>query len=80
MGTPTSKAADVKAGSQERRGCPKSGHGCPSGMELVLGLHQECPGMVKLVIELHHVSQGGNQGESSDGGAIMWASPCEFWW
>ena len=33
------------------------------GMELVLRLHQECPEVVKLVMELHHVSQGGKQGE-----------------
>ena len=33
----------------------KDGHGCLDGMELVLGLYQECPGVVKLVIELHHV-------------------------
>ena len=26
--------------SKERLGCPKSGHGCPGGVELVLGLHQ----------------------------------------
>ena len=26
------------------------------GVKLVLGLHQECPGVVKLVMELHHVS------------------------
>ena len=47
-------------------------------MELVLGLHQECPGVVKLVMELHHVSQWGKQGELRDGGASVWASPCEF--
>ena len=57
--------------------CPRSGHGCPGGVELLLGLHQEYQGMVKLVIELHYVSQGANQGEL-DGGANMWASPCEF--
>ena len=28
----------------------------------MLGLHQECPGVVKLVMELHHVSQGANKG------------------
>ena len=46
----------------------------------MLGLHQECPGVVKLVMELHHVSQGGKQGELEDGGARLWASPCEFRW
>ena len=61
-------------------GCPESGHGCPGGMELELGLHQECPGMVKLVMALHHMSQGGNQGEFRDGGASVWASPYEFRW
>ena len=30
----------------------------------MLELHQECPGVLKLVMGLHHVSQGGNQ-ESS---------------
>ena len=59
--------------------CP-SGHRCPDGVELVLRLHQECPKVVKLVMELHHVSQGGNQGEFRDGGASVWASPCEFQW
>ena len=38
------------------------------------------PGVVKLVMELHHVSQGGKQGELRDGGASVWASPCEFRW
>ena len=42
--------------------------------------HQECLGVVKLVMELHHVSQGGKQGEFRDGGANVWASPCEFRW
>ena len=54
---------------QGRLGCPKSGHGCPGRVELVLGLHQECPMVVKLVIEFHHVSQGGKQGEFRDGEA-----------
>ena len=33
----------------------------------MLGLHQECLGVVKLVMELHDVSQGGKQGEFRDG-------------
>ena len=61
-------------------GCSGSGYGCPSGVELVLRLHQECPGVVKLVMEFHHVSQGGKQGEFPDGGASVWASPYEFRW
>ena len=36
-----------------------------------VGLHQEYPRVMKLVIELHHVSQGSNQGEFQDGGASM---------
>ena len=78
--------------SKKRLGCPKSGHecpgrhhecpgsshGCPGGVELMLGLHQECHGVVKLVMELHHMSQGGKQGEFQDGGASVWASPYEF--
>ena len=44
----------------------------------MLGLHQECPKVVKLVMELHHVSQVGKQGELLDGGASVWASPCKF--
>ena len=94
MGTPTPKGAGVEACYQGWLGCPKrghgcsgrhhgcsgSGHGCPGGVELVLGLHQKCPGVVKLVMELHHVSQGGKQGEFRDGGASVWASPCEFRW
>ena len=46
----------------------------------MLGLHQECPGVVKLVMELHHVSQGGKQGEFQDGEASVWASPREVRW
>ena len=34
----------------------------------MMGLHQECPGVVNLVMELHHVSQGSKQGEFWDGG------------
>ena len=41
-------------------------------------LHQECPRVVKLVMELHHVSQGSNQEEFWDGEASVWASPCGF--
>ena len=52
-------------------GCSKSGHGCPGGVGLVLELHQECLRVVKLVMELHHVSQGGKQGEFWDGGASV---------
>ena len=71
MGTPTPKEVGVKAElprkareSQEWPWVSRSGHGCLSGVELVLGLHQECSRVVKLVIELHHVSQGGiEQGE-----------------
>ena len=44
----------------------------------MLRLHQECLGVVKLVMELDHVSQGGKQGEFRDGGASAWASPCKF--
>ena len=69
MGTPTPKGAGVEAmlprmakKSQKCHGCPRSGHGCPNRMELVLGLHQECPRVVKLVMELHHASQGANKG------------------
>ena len=61
-------------------GCPGRQHGCPSGVQLVLGLHHEYRGVVKLVMELHRISQGGKQGKLQDGGASMWASPCEFWW
>ena len=32
------------------------------------------------MMELHHVSQGGKQGEFRDGGASVRASLCEFWW
>ena len=59
---------------------PKSGHGCPGGVEIVLGLHQECSGVVKLVMKLHHVSQGGKQGEFWDDGANVWALLCKFQW
>ena len=66
--------------SKSGHGCPGSGHKCPRGEEQVLGLYQECPRVVKLVMELHHVSQGSNQGEFRDGKASVWASPCEFRW
>ena len=65
---------------ERHHGCFGSGHGCPGGVELVLGLHQEYPGVMKLVMELHHVSQGSNQGEFWDGGASVWALLCEFQW
>ena len=42
----------------------------------MLELHEECLGVVKLVMGLHHVSQGGKQGELQDGGASVWALPC----
>ena len=45
---------------------------------LMLRLDQDCPGVVKLVMGLHHVSQGGNQREFRDGKASVWASPYEF--
>ena len=57
---------------------PKGSYGCPNGVELVSGHHQECSGVLKLVMELHHVSQGGNQEEFRDDGASVWISPCEF--
>ena len=60
-----------RPGSQGRLGCPKSSHGYSGGVELVLELHQECLRVVKLVMGLHHVSQGGNQGEFRDGGASV---------
>ena len=66
--------------SRETHGCPGSGHGYLGGVELLLGLYQEYPMVVKLVMELHHVSQGSNQGEFRNGGASVWASPCEFRW
>ena len=50
------------------------------GVEAALRLDQECPEVVKLVMELHHVSQGGKQGEFRDGEASVWVSPCEFRW
>ena len=56
------------------------GHGCLGGVELVLRLHQKCPSVVKLVMELNHVNQGDKQGEFRDGGASVWASPYEFQW
>ena len=34
--------------------------------------------MVELVCGLHHVSSGGDQRKIRDGGASVWASPCEF--
>ena len=37
----------------------------------MLKLHQECYRVVKLVMELYHVSQGGKQGEFRDGGGSV---------
>ena len=62
-----------RPGFQERLGCPNSGYGC-------LGRHLGCLDGVKLVLGLHHVSQGGDQGKFLDGEASVWASPCEFQW
>ena len=77
-GLPHSRKPMWRLGFQRRLGCPKSshgclrsGHGCLGGVELVLELHQECPGVVKLMMVLHHMSQGGNQGEFRDGGASV---------
>ena len=39
----------------------------------MLRLHQEYPGVVKLVMELRHVNQEGNQREFWDGEANVWA-------
>ena len=58
-GLPHPRESVWRPGFQERLGCPKNGHECPGGVELVLGLHQKCPEVVRLVMELHHVSQGG---------------------
>ena len=69
-GLPHPRELVWRSGSQGRLGCPKSGHRCPSGVELVL-LHQECLGVVKLMMELHHVNQGGNHGEFRNGGASV---------
>ena len=44
----------------------------------MLELHQECLKVVKLVMELHHMNQGGDQGELWNRGATMWALSCEF--
>ena len=46
-------------------------------MKLVLELHQEYPGVVKLVMGLHHMSQWSDQREFSDGRANMWSLLCE---
>ena len=46
----------------------------------MLELYQECPRVMKLVMELHHVSQGGKQEEFRDGEASVGASPYEFRW
>ena len=70
-GLPHPREPVWRSGSQGRLGCSKSGHGCSGGVELVLGLHQECPGVVMLVMELHHVSQEGKQREFPDGGASV---------
>ena len=58
-------------------GCPRRHHNCPVGVELMLELYQEYPGVVKLVMKLHHVSQGSKQGEFRGGEASDGASPCE---
>ena len=75
---PHPKKSVWRPGFQGRLGCSKSDHGCHGGVELVLGLYQECPKVVKLVMGLHHVSQGGKQREFWYGRASVWASPCEF--
>ena len=46
----------------------------------MLGLYQKYSGVVKLVMELHHVSQEGNQEEFRDGEASVWVSPCDIRW
>ena len=44
----------------------------------MLRLYQDCLGVVKLVMESHHVSQVGNQGELQDGRASARALLYEF--
>ena len=34
--------------------------------------------MVELMCGLHQISSGGDQRKIRDGGASVWASPCEF--
>ena len=87
MGTPTLKGAGVKAGlprmawvSQETPWMFREWPWVSRWVELMLRLHQQCPRVVKLVMGLHHVSQGSNQGEFQDDGSSVWASPCEFQW
>ena len=53
-------------------------------VKLVLGLYHRCLknlhgyfGIVKLVIGLHHVNQGGDHREFWNGEANIWASPYE---
>ena len=51
---------------------------CPEVVKLVMGLHHESSGMVELVYGLHHVSYGGDQEKFLSGEASAWASPREF--
>ena len=63
---------------QGRLGCKDSVHGCLCGVKLVLGLHQECFEVVKLMMELHYMSQGGDQREEFwNGRATIWDLPYE---
>ena len=48
-----------KASFKKKLGCSKSGHGHFNRVKLVLGLHQECLRVVKLVMEHHHMSLKG---------------------
>ena len=63
-GLPHPKKPKWRPSFQRRLECPKSGHGCLGRVKLILRLHQECPGVMKLVMQLYYVSQGAIKGSS----------------
>ena len=80
METPTPKGAGVEAVLSRMARVSRKWPWVSRWGGASVGTSLRVSRVVKLVMELHHVSQGGKQGEFWDGGASVWASPCEFRW
>ena len=87
MGTPISKGTGVEAilpkmarVSQEWPWMTREWPWVSMWGRASVGASSRMSQVVKLVMELYHVSQGGKQGEFRDSRASVWASPCEYWW
>ena len=59
--------------------CLESGHGCPKVVKLILRPYYRYSKVMKLILRLHLVSQGGHKREFQSGEASVWASPQKSW-